>query len=132
MQSLDADLQPQVNLLGSWMFGMNHLVSPCMRLLQSLVRRFSWLCHADNCHAAFISGPFRAGTCNAEEASGTELEGADLQQWEECQAVIKDLGFEEEEADKILRKAFGWAGQGFWRKSKVKEVPAQEQVGSSS
>ena len=39
-----------------------------------------------------------------------------------------ELGFEEEEIDSILRKAFGWAGQGYWRKSKVKEVPTQDQV----
>ncbi len=38
------------------------------------------------------------------------------------------MGFEEEETDKLLRKAFGWAGQGYWRKSKVNEVPTQEQV----
>ena len=65
----------------------------------------------------------------AEEVAGTELEGPDREQWQRCQEKLKELGFEEdEETDKILRKAFGWAGQGYWRKSKVREVPTEDQV----
>ena len=65
---------------------------------------------------------------SAEEAAGTALTGADLKQWQRCEEQLKELGFEEEEANKLLRKAFGWAGQAFWRKSKVREVPSEEQV----
>ena len=70
----------------------------------------------------------RAGGIHAEEAPVKELEGADREQWQKCQEKLKGMGFEEEETDKLLRKAFGWAGQGYWRKSKVNEVPSQEQV----
>lgn len=51
-----------------------------------------------------------------------------MEHWQRCQEKLKEMGFEEEETDKILKKAFGWAGQGYWRKSKVKEVPSAEQV----
>ena len=61
------------------------------------------------------------------------LEGADREHWQSCQEKLKELGFEEdEETDRILKKAFGWAGQGYWRKSKVREVPTQDQVCPSS
>ncbi|CAK0784776.1 hypothetical protein CVIRNUC_007980 [Coccomyxa viridis] len=63
-----------------------------------------------------------------EEASDTELGAADLEQWQLCQAKLAQLGFEEEECDTVLKKAFGWAGQAYWRKSKVKEVPTEQQV----
>ena len=51
-----------------------------------------------------------------------------MEQWQRCQEKLKEVGFEEEETDQILKKAFGWAGQGYWRKSKVKEVPSAEQL----
>ncbi len=70
----------------------------------------------------------RAFGIHAEQAPVEELEGADKEQWQQCQERLKGMGFEEEETDKLLRKAFGWAGQGYWRKSKVNEVPTQEQV----
>lgn len=70
----------------------------------------------------------RAGCWHAEEASDTELGAADLEQWQLCQAKLAQLGFEEEECDTVLKKAFGWAGQAYWRKSKVKEVPTEQQV----
>ena len=70
----------------------------------------------------------RADCWRAEEASDTELRGADLEHWRTCQAKLAQLGFEEEEGDKVLKKAFGWAGQAYWRKSKIKEVPSEQQV----
>ena len=71
----------------------------------------------------------KAVSDTAEEAASTALEGADREHWQRCQEKLKEMGFEEEEeTDKLLKKAFGWAGQGYWRKSKVREVPTQDQV----
>ena len=55
-----------------------------------------------------------------------------MEQWQACQPKLLQLGFEEEEGDKLLKKAFGWAGQAYWRKSKVKEVPTEQQVSQHS
>jgi hypothetical protein len=63
-----------------------------------------------------------------EEAAERTLEGADAERWQEALQGVQALGFEEVEADSILRKAFGWSGQGYWRKSKEYEVPQSGQV----
>ncbi len=65
---------------------------------------------------------------SSTEATEDELVGEDAQQWRSSVQRLHELGFDEEEAEKILRKAFGWAGQGYWRKSKVKEIPSDGQV----
>jgi hypothetical protein len=61
-------------------------------------------------------------------AEADRLTAEETEQWSPCLNRIINLGFEEDEAENILRKAFGWSGQGYWRKSKVKEVPSEEQV----
>lgn len=62
----------------------------------------------------------------------TDVITADGQEvWAPSLEKVRGLGFEDEEAEKIVRKAFGWAGQAYWRKSKVKESPNAEQVSSS-
>ena len=63
-----------------------------------------------------------------EEAAERTLEGADAEHWREALHNVQALGFEETEAESILRKAFGWSGQGYWRKSKECEVPQPGQV----
>jgi hypothetical protein len=74
-----------------------------------------------------ISSILTSEFSHADEAA-TELVGEDTEQWQSSRQRILDLGFDDEEAEKILRKAFGWASQGYWRKSKVKEVPSVGQV----
>ncbi|BDA48011.1 hypothetical protein COCOBI_11-2680 [Coccomyxa sp. Obi] len=78
------------------------------------------------------AGDIRRLACRAAttEAIEDELVGEDAQRWRSSVQRLHDLGFDEEEAEKILRKAFGWAGQGYWRKSKVKEIPSDGQVDS--
>jgi hypothetical protein len=46
---------------------------------------------------------------------------------------VAGLGFSEEEADKLLARAFGWGTQAFWRNERVDVVPSpaelQEAIG---
>lgn len=75
----------------------------------------------------------RAGVLCAEEATSEEaaertLDGDDAQRWQEALESVQAIGFEEPEADTILRKAFGWSGQGYWRRSREYEVPTAGQA----
>lgn len=52
-----------------------------------------------------------------------ELSGPDLENWENSKNVVQELGFEEEEAEKIISKAFGWVLRGYWEDKIVDVVP---------
>ena len=62
------------------------------------------------------------------ETGSRTLQGAEADRWKQAVQAVQALGFEELDADNILRKAFGWSGQGYWRKSKEYEVPPPGQV----
>ena len=113
-------------------------------------RAASPLCRASAAEAATGAGPCKTGhfaeaqgysvvsalsvlkhclPAGAEEAAGARsLQGAEAELWREALQRVQALGFEELDADNILRKAFGWSGQGYWRKSKEYEVPQPGQV----
>lgn len=57
-----------------------------------------------------------------------ELSGNDEQCWCSNREALQALGFPKEEAEKLLRRAFGWTTQKWWRGTKVREVPAPGQV----
>ena len=57
-----------------------------------------------------------------------ELSGEEEQRWCSNREALQGLGFPEEEAEKLLRRAFGWTTQVWWRDSKVCEVPEPGQV----
>ncbi|GBF95026.1 hypothetical protein Rsub_07527 [Raphidocelis subcapitata] len=44
-------------------------------------------------------------------------------QWKACVQQLTSLGFGEEDSDKMVARAFGWATQAYWRKEKVEEAP---------
>ena len=58
----------------------------------------------------------------------SELSGNDEQRWCSNREALQALDFPEEEAEKLLRRAFGWTTQKYWRGTKVREVPAPGQV----
>ena len=58
-----------------------------------------------------------------------ELQGEELQRWQASRGALEALDLSEEEAERVMKRAFGWTTQAWWRDSKVCEVPAQGQVG---
>ena len=68
------------------------------------------------------------GLAAGDEAAVRELEGEELQRWETSRGALEALELSEEEAEKVLKRAFGWTTQAWWRDSKVCEVPAEGQV----
>ncbi|PWZ54159.1 hypothetical protein Zm00014a_019773 [Zea mays] len=47
---------------------------------------------------------------------------------EECKRVLTPLGFSSEDAEKMLKKAFGWTHSPYWSEEREKEVPTAEAV----
>ncbi|TKV90292.1 hypothetical protein SEVIR_9G018900v4 [Setaria viridis] len=47
---------------------------------------------------------------------------------EECKQVLTSLNFSNEDAEKMLKKAFGWIHSPYWSEERKKEVPSAEVV----
>jgi hypothetical protein len=47
---------------------------------------------------------------------------------EECKRVLTPLGFSSEDAEKMLKKVFGWTHSSYWSEEREKEVPTAEAV----
>ena len=48
--------------------------------------------------------------------------------WASTKAVVMELGFDDDEADRVMQKGFGWAKQDYWRNEKVKEIPDMDEI----
>ena len=48
--------------------------------------------------------------------------------WASAKAVVMELGFDDDEADRVMQKGFGWAKQDYWRNEKVKEIPDMDEI----
>lgn len=71
--------------------------------------------------------------CKPNAAAQTTEIVANLSQdvkasWDECTALLMTIGFEHEDSNTVLVKAFGWGGQQYWRQEKVQEVPSVDQI----
>ncbi|KAL0036381.1 hypothetical protein WJX77_005113 [Trebouxia sp. C0004] len=74
--------------------------------------------------------------CNATESiapviqeAGTEdLSGEDKKQWQDGLQQLKGLGMADDEAEKSLKRGFGWSSQAYWWKDKVREVPKPGEI----
>ncbi|DBA86931.1 TPA: hypothetical protein ACH3X2_000324 [Trebouxia sp. C0005] len=74
--------------------------------------------------------------CNATESTapviqeaGTEdLSGEDKEQWQDGLQQLKGLGMADDEAEKSLKRGFGWSSQAYWWKDKVREVPKPGEI----
>ena len=48
--------------------------------------------------------------------------------WASTKAVVMELGFDDDDADRVMQKGFGWAKQDYWRNEKVKEIPDMDEI----
>ncbi|ONK56606.1 uncharacterized protein A4U43_C10F10610, partial [Asparagus officinalis] len=48
--------------------------------------------------------------------------------WTQCKVLLSSLNFTNEEADKMLKKAFGWAHSPYWGEERKKEVPNKHSI----
>lgn len=77
----------------------------------------------------------RASTTNDADARATSTMDDDARKlWNDARAVMRDAvganGDEtnDDDVDAMMEKAFGWRGQGYWRNTKVREVPTAADV----
>ena len=77
----------------------------------------------------------RASTTNDVDARATSTMDDDARKlWNDARAVVRDAvganGDEtnDDDVDAMMEKAFGWRGQGYWRNTKVREVPTAADV----
>lgn len=70
----------------------------------------------------------RLSSAAAPEVAEVVTEGSDA--WCEARELVKEIGFEEEEAQAILERSFGWdkPSQSFWRGSLVKDIPDTKEM----
>ena len=47
----------------------------------------------------------------------------DKEQWSDGLQQLKELGMDDDLAEKSLKRGFGWSSQAYWWKEKVEEVP---------
>jgi hypothetical protein len=57
-----------------------------------------------------------------------QLPSKALEAWSTCSARLTTLGVPKDKVDIILKKSFGWAGQGFWRGEIENVTPAVEKI----
>jgi len=62
-------------------------------------------------------------TLSADQAQASVLDVD-----EECKQVLTSLKFSSEDAEKMLKKAFGWIHSPYWSEERKKEVPSAEVV----
>lgn len=48
------------------------------------------------------------------------------QAWEQCKHLLSTLGFTTDEADVMLKKAFGWVHSPYWGEERKKEAPKDD------
>jgi len=48
--------------------------------------------------------------------------------WGECQQILTSLNFSSEDAEKMLKKAFGWIHSPYWTEERKKEAPSVEVI----
>ncbi|CAM6088921.1 unnamed protein product [Calypogeia fissa] len=141
---LSATLQP-------WPSSRNSSPVPCKNLLTSATclsgphgkltegRRFLEIRRLDFCLDSQVNRRLSISglVCHAIDTaknkvtfSRDELTESQLKQWEESSSLLEGLGFNTEEADKMLGKAFGWVQSPYWSEKTVQTVPELETVSS--
>jgi hypothetical protein len=48
--------------------------------------------------------------------------------WAASKALIMELGFDDEQADLLMQKGFGWLKQDYWRNEKTREIPNYDEI----
>ncbi|KAG6549404.1 hypothetical protein Mapa_009123 [Marchantia paleacea] len=68
------------------------------------------------------------GVKNKVKFAREELTAQQLEQWVEASKYLEGLGFDPEETDKILGKAFGWVHSPYWTEEMLQTVPEVETI----
>ncbi|KAJ0969510.1 hypothetical protein J5N97_022387 [Dioscorea zingiberensis] len=63
-----------------------------------------------------------------DQAQLVILEDEEKKTWEDCIKIISAFGFTIEEADLILKKAFGWIHSPYWGEERSKELPEVQSI----
>ncbi|KAM0928384.1 hypothetical protein ACQ4PT_002447 [Festuca glaucescens] len=67
-------------------------------------------------------------TLSSDPAQAAVVDAGDSKTWEECQQMLTSLNFPAEDAEKMLKKAYGWIHSPYWTEERKKEVPSVEVV----
>ncbi|KAK3145527.1 hypothetical protein QOZ80_3BG0254030 [Eleusine coracana subsp. coracana] len=65
---------------------------------------------------------------SADQAQASVVETDEVEICEECKQMLTSLNFSSEDANKMLKKAFGWIHSPYWSEERKKEVPNAETV----
>ncbi|KQK12240.1 uncharacterized protein LOC100828669 [Brachypodium distachyon] len=65
---------------------------------------------------------------SSDPAQAAVVDAGDSKTWEECKQILTSLSFSTEDAEKMLKKAFGWIHSPYWTEERKKEVPSVELV----
>ncbi|XP_020104101.1 uncharacterized protein LOC109721091 [Ananas comosus] len=63
-----------------------------------------------------------------DQAQVTILEDDEKKIWEESKQILSGLNFSADEADRMLKKAFGWVHSPYWSEERKTEIPKIEIV----
>ncbi|KAL6893736.1 hypothetical protein ACP4OV_007834 [Aristida adscensionis] len=77
-------------------------------------------------HASWDHRKWR--TLSADQGQASVVDSGENKTCEECQQMLTSLNFSNEEADKMLKKAFGWIHSPYWSEERKKEAPNAEVV----
>ncbi|KAM3279898.1 hypothetical protein ACQJBY_046960 [Aegilops geniculata] len=83
--------------------------------------------HGKPQHASRIHRQWRALSSDPAQAAAV-VDAGDTKTWEECKQILTSLNFSTEDAEKMLKKAFGWLHSPYWTEERKKEVPSAEVV----
>ncbi|WOL11528.1 hypothetical protein Cni_G20291 [Canna indica] len=78
------------------------------------------------CNLKFTSRKWRINSVKVVQA--VLLEDEQKKTWEECKEIVSTLSFSIDEADSILKKAFGWVRSPYWGEERNKELPKGEMI----
>ncbi|KAL5210623.1 hypothetical protein ABZP36_006246 [Zizania latifolia] len=67
-------------------------------------------------------------TLSADQGQATVVDAGERKTWDEAKQILASLDFSIEDADKMLKKAFGWIHSPYWSEERKKEVPNVEVV----
>jgi hypothetical protein len=65
---------------------------------------------------------------SADQAQASVVDTDEIEICGECIQMLTSLNFSSEDANKMLRKAFGWIHSPFWSEEREREVPSAETV----
>lgn len=88
-----------------------------------------------NVHRLAVAHRTGDGSCDIpvlysvlQEADVEDMSEDDKEQWQDGLQQLKDIGMDDTQAEKSLKRGFGWSSQAYWWKQKVKEVPKPGEV----